>query len=132
MDALSPSIRALARTLLAEAQTGTNSDVHDVALVSEQLRISLTRFAGAVGFASLLQRAVALASAEVPALRTVSVNKDGRLEGLEQLATHAQRVREEAAVAITAHLLGLLVAFIGESLTQQLLRQLWPQSSLDE
>lgn len=34
----------------------------------------------------------------------------------------------EAAVAITAHLLGLLVAFIGVPLTVRLLRESWPDT----
>ena len=38
----------------------------------------------------------------------------------------------EAAVAITAHLLGLLVTFIGEPLTLRLVREAWPDASLDE
>ena len=57
----------------------------DAALLSERVPVSLTRFAGDYGFAALLRRALALATAEVPALRSVSVSADGRLEGLEQL-----------------------------------------------
>ena len=94
--------------------------------------ISLTRFAGADGFASLLRRALALARAEVPSLQTVTVKPDGSLEGLEALAADATNAGPEAAVAITAHLLGLLVTFIGEPLTLRLVREAWPDASLDE
>src|SRR5687768_17526425 len=117
MDAPSTSMRNLARRLLAvEAATLSASDpqAQEAVLVNEKLRISLTRLAGADGFAVLLRRAVALASAEVPALRSAKVSADGRLEGLDQLATHAGSVAIAAAVAITAHLLGLLVTFVGE------------------
>ncbi len=91
--------------------------------VCEKLRISLTRFAGADGFTSLLRRALALARAEVPALHGVQVKADGSLEGLEELAADAGSGGVEAAVAITTHLLGLLVTFVGEPITLRLVRE---------
>ena len=133
MDAPSPSMRSLARRLLAASQTASNQHVHEAVLVSEKLGIPLTKFAGADGFASLLQRALVLASADVPSLKSVKVGADRRLEGLEQLAAATGNGAEaaEAAVAITANLLGLLVTFIGESLTLRLVREAWPEVSLD-
>ena len=122
-------MRDLARRLLAASQTATGPQVHEAVLVSERLRISLERFAGAAGFASLLRRALVLASGDVPLLRSVKIGADGRLEGLEQLDTGTSALESEAAVAITAHLLGLLVAFIGESFTLRLLRDSWPDTS---
>ena len=129
-------MRDLARRLLAveaASQTATDPHVHEAVRVCEKLRISLTRFAGADGFASLLRRALALARAEVPSLQTVHGQARRSLEGLEELAADAdERVGVEAAVAITAHLLGLLVTFIGEPLTLRLVREAWPDASLDE
>ena len=122
-------MRDLARRLLAASQTASGPRVHEAVLVSERLRISLARFAGADGFASLLRRALVLASGDVPSLRSVKIGADGRLEGLEQLDTGTSALESEAAVAITAHLLGLLVAFIGESFTLRLLRDSWPDTS---
>jgi hypothetical protein len=55
-------------------------------LVSEKLRISLTRFAGADGFAALFRRALVLAEAEVPSRQSVKIDRHGHLEGFEQLA----------------------------------------------
>ena len=104
----------------------------------EKLRLSLTRFAGAAGFASLLRRSLTLARADVPQLRDVQINPDGSLAGLEQLAARELRPGSdwdggaEGAVAIIAHLLGLLMTFIGLPLTLQLLREAWPDTSLDE
>jgi signal transduction histidine kinase len=134
MDKPSPSMRDLAGRLLAASQTASDQHVHDAAVVSEELRIPLTRFAGADGFASLLRRALVLASAEVPSLQSIKVGAEGRLEGFEQVAadTGAAARGSEAAVAITAHLLGLLVTFIGEPLTLRLVRGAWPDTSLDE
>ncbi len=122
-------MRDLARRLLAASQTASGSHVHEAVVVIEKLRITLTKFAGSEGFASLLRRALVLASVEVPSLQSVKIGADGRLEGFEQLDTPTGALEGEAAVAITAHLLGLLVAFIGESFTLRLLRESWPDTS---
>jgi hypothetical protein len=132
MDKPSPSMRDLARRLLAASQAASGPHLHEAVLVNEKLRIPLTQFAGADGFASLLRRALALASAEVPVLRSATVSADGRLEGFEQLATHGGSLGDEEAVAITAHLLGLLVTFIGEPLTLKLVREAWRETSPGE
>jgi hypothetical protein len=151
-------MRDLALRLLAVSQTVSGAHVHEAVLVSDKLRISLTRFAGVDGFVSLQRRALVLARAEVPSLQSVKVGADGRLEGFEQqksgecrvasgeqdedehgtspspLATHHSPLTTptEGAAAVTAHLLGLLVTFIGEPLTLALVREAWPDISLDE
>ena len=128
MDKPSSSIRDLARQLLAASQTAADPHVPEAVVVIEKLRIILTKFAGAEGFASLLRRALLLASADVPALQNVKIGADGGLDGFEQIVTCAEG--GEAAVAITSHLLDLLVTFIGEPLTLTLVRAAWPDTSL--
>ena len=86
-------MRDLARRLLAAIQTASGPHGDAAVLVSDRLRVSLTRFAGAAGFASLLRRALLLASAEVPALQSVKLDADGRLQGFEQLVAGAGRPR---------------------------------------
>jgi hypothetical protein len=136
METPSSSIRELARRLLAISQTESKPHTHAAVLTSERLRSSLTRFAGAEGFASLQRRALALAKAEVPALQVVTIGADGRLEGLDRLDDAAGNVAggvgEKAAVAFTAHLLGLFVTFIGEPFTLRLVHEAWPELSLGE
>jgi hypothetical protein len=138
MDTPSPSIRDLARRLLAveaASQSAADPRVHEAIRVCEKLRVSLTRFAGVDGFTALLRRALALARAEVPALHGITEKADGSMEGLEKIAAAAGSSGvggNDAAVAITAHLLGLLVTFIGEPLTVRLAREAWPDASLDE
>lgn len=138
MDSPSPSIRNLSQRLLAieaAGRTATDASEHVAVRVCEKLRFSLTRFAGADGFAALQRRAVALARAEVPSLQHVTVDPDGSLEGLENLvadATNPGKGSTDEAEAIIVHLLGLLVAFIGEPLTLRLVREAWPDVSLDE
>ena len=132
MDSRSQSIRDLARTLLADSRIGAGPHLQDVEVVAERLRYSLTRFAGASGVASLLKRAVALASAEVPAFRGVTVSSDGRLGGLEKLTMHTNTEREQAAIVFAAHVLGLLATFVGEPLTKRLVLQHLPETSPNE
>jgi hypothetical protein len=133
MEALPPSVRKLARQLLVLEATGESAGsgarAHEAVRVCDKLRISLTRFAGADGFASLLRRALALARAEVPSLNRVKIRPDCSVEGLEELGRNDVT---EAAAALTAHLLGLLVTFIGHPLTLRLVRQAWPNASLDK
>jgi hypothetical protein len=134
MDAPSSSMRDLARRLLAASQSASDPHVHEAVAVIEKLRIILTRFAGAEGFASLLRRALLLTSADVPSLQSVKIGADGRLEGFEQRAGDKSTgvAGDEAGVAITAHVLELLVTFIGERLTLTLVREAWPDISMAE
>ena len=132
MDTPISSMRDLARRLLTASQTGSAPHVSEPVAVIERLRISLAKFAGDAGFESLMRRAMVLASADVPSLQSVKIGANGRLDGIEQLAaeTGAGALGDEAAVAITAHLLGLLVAFVGEPLTLRLLRESWPDTRI--
>jgi hypothetical protein len=138
MDTPSPSIRDLARRLLAvEAarQSATDLRGQEAVRVFEKLRVSLTRLAGADGFTAILRRALALARAEVPALHGSAVKAGGSRKGLAEVVADAcgsEVGGGEAAVAIIAQLLGLLVTFIGESLTVRLVREAWPDASLGE
>ena len=127
-------MRDLARRLLAAEATSpgdTHARAHEAVRVCEKLRISLTRFAGADGFASLLRRSLVLARADVASLSRVTVNPDCSMEGLEALAAEDADDAVKAGTAIAAHLLGLLVTFIGEPLTLRLVREAWPDEPLD-
>ena len=127
MERPSPSIRDLAQQLLAVSLTVSDPQVHEAVLVSDKLRTSLTKFAGVDGFISLQRRALVLARAEVPSLQCVKVGIDGRLQGFEEVTSETLA---GAGAAITAHLLELLVTFIGEPLMRTLIREAWPDTSL--
>jgi hypothetical protein len=105
-------------------------DNHNAMRVCEKFQLLLTRFAGADSFISLLRRALALASKEFPALAGVKVSADGHMERFEELV--AKSDANEAAVAVIAHLLWLLINFIGEPLTVKLVREAWPDVALDD
>jgi hypothetical protein len=136
MNRATPQTRDFATRLIAYETGGGKSSVTKTPaafLVCEKLRPPLAKLAGTGGFHALLSRAIALANPEVPWLRTVHVNTDGSLEGLEEL--HAHLDHDElfnGGVVLVAQLLGLLVAFIGEDLTLRLMREVWPKAPLND
>jgi len=101
--------------------------------VCEKLRPRLVTLMGNTGFRALLSRALARAAADVPSLRAVQVEADGSLAEADKL--EVQAAPEELAkgsVVLLAHLLGLLVTFIGETLALRLVREVWPKLPLDD
>lgn len=129
-------MRNFARLLSAyEARRNKFSEAKPPATfpVCDKLRPHLATLVGIAGYRALLSRALALAGAEVPWLRELHVKADGSFEGLEEL--HAKLAPEEfikGRSVLLAHLLGLLVAFIGENLTLRLVREIWPKVPLDD
>jgi hypothetical protein len=99
--------------------------------VCEKLRLLLSKLAGAAGFQSLMSRALAMAKAEVPSLEAVQVRADGSLAGFDGGGQnqHAGAIGQ-GGVVVVAQLLGLLVTFIGDSLTLRLVRDAWPDAAV--
>lgn len=96
--------------------------------VPDRMRTHLTMLMGNEGHRALLMRALALAASEVRWLREIGVGIDGSLEGLDTIL--APVTPDEAlngGTVLVAHLIGLLVAFIGERLTLQIVREVWPK-----
>jgi nicotinic acid phosphoribosyltransferase len=131
MNNATPKLKEFARRLLAhEEASGKSADAKDFKAfrVCEKLCGPLSKLTGVGGFRSLLSRALALAGAEVPWLRALHINSDGSLEGLEQLETKLDsREIAEGEVVLVSQLLGLLVTFIGPTLTVGMLRDIWPK-----
>ena len=116
-----PTTRELAQRLLASEGVGTSpsmADMHAVCRVCDKLRRPLTTLAGVAGFRSLLARALTLAKQESPVLGGWEVKSDGSLEGLNGEAA-------QSGAVLIAHLIGLMITFIGESLTLRLLHDVW-------
>ncbi|MBA3832402.1 MAG: hypothetical protein H0X34_11030 [Chthoniobacterales bacterium] len=133
MSRATPQMRDLSRRLIAY-ETGksktSGAKISAAFHVSEKLRPQLTTFMGSVGFRALVSRALALANAEVPWLRVAQVKADGSLQGLSESEAQVDpKEIFEGGVVLLAHLLGLLVAFIGENLTLGLMREVWPKIS---
>ncbi|HEY5237636.1 MAG TPA: hypothetical protein VIJ62_04585 [Rhizomicrobium sp.] len=102
-------------------------------LVIEKLHLHLTTLMGNTGFRALLSRALALANAEVPWLRAVHVKADGSFEEVDELGAQVDPAEiSEGKVVLLAQLLGLLVTFIGGSLTLRLVHEMWPKIPLND
>ena len=127
----SPSIRKLAKQLMAaEASSRTDADEPAAVLVLEKLRETLTKFAGAEGFTAILRRSLALTRVDVPALKNAAVRADGRIGGIQDAAAWDRD--GNAGTELTAQILWLLVTFVGEPIAIQLVREAWPDETIDE
>jgi hypothetical protein len=136
MSRASSQNQELARRLIAfEAARANSSDAPvDVAmLVIGELRLRLVKLAGAEGFRSLLSRALTLSKVEAPALQTVQIGADGSVEGLDGIdgSEEARAAAGQAGAILVAHLLQLLVTFIGTPLTLRLVRDTWPDAPME-
>jgi hypothetical protein len=135
MNTATPAIRNLARRLIALESARAPSDglIDEAVQACDKLRVPLGKLAGVAGFRSLMARAMALATAEVPWLESVQVRADGSLEGFDAARLPQGAVPGgEAGVVVVAQLLGLLVTFIGEPLTLRFVRDAWPDASVTE
>ena len=136
MSRATPQMRSIAKHLMvtetrrtssAKAATGAGFPVTD------ELRPHLATLVGKSGVRALLARSLALASAEVSWLRAAQAHADSDMEGLEALAADLDPAELfEGRVVLLAQLLGLLVAFIGPSLTSRLIGEIWPEVPLKE
>jgi hypothetical protein len=135
MSRASPKMRHFAKRLTVYergANKVTQTKTPPAFQVCEKLRVHLATLMGATGFRELLSCALPRAKAEAPWLRGLHVTADGALEGLEELsAQHNPDELFEGGVVLVAQLLGLLVAFIGETMTLRFVREVWPDVPLD-
>lgn len=128
---------ASAAGALADALAGASADasagVNVATQVVDELRLRLVKLAGIDGFRSLLARALVMARKEAPSLCDVQVRDDGTLQGfdVEHLHQANAETSAEAGAILVAHLLDLLITFIGEPLTLQLVRDAWIDASLN-
>jgi len=136
MERTFPARHDLAQRLLTIEAASTppagQASSHETGRVVEKLRLALTRFAGSAGFSALLTRSLALAKADLPggaeALKSVKLLPNGSLEGFPGSPGGGER---EAGIALIACLLGLLVTFLGETITLGLLNEAWPGETLN-
>ena len=130
MSRATPSLRNFASDLIAQDAKSKNtlrSGQTTFFPVIEKLRPPLTNLMGGAGFGALISRSLVLAAAEIPALQRVQLNAKGEWEGLEAIEARLDVDGfDEERVVVIAHLLGLLVAFVGEALTLRLVAEIWP------
>jgi len=142
MNKVSPEMHELARRLVyfETARDDALAVRAGAAMrVIEELRLRLIKLVGIHGFHTLLSRALALARTEVPVLETVRINADGFLEGRDEtepgreatVGATSTATEGQGGTLLVAHLLELLMTFIGESLTLHLVRDAWPEAPLN-
>jgi hypothetical protein len=135
MNRATPQMRSVAKHLMDyDAPRSEPSEAKTLAAfpVTEKLRSHLAGLMGPAGFRALLSRALVLASVEVPWLRAMHVKADGTLEAQEPVQAPVGSAEFlEGSVVLLAHLLGLLVAFIGPNLTSRIAGEIWPQIPLN-
>jgi hypothetical protein len=127
---ISSQMREFAERFFAdETATATPSEAKMLVAFSicEKLRRPLTTLAGAIGFQSLMLRALTLAKREAPSLTVVKVTADGSLQDGDVEPNRDND--DDGGVLLVAHLLGLLFTFIGETLTLRLVHDIWPDAS---
>ena len=135
MSRATPQIHEFAKRLIAlEARSNSAKAKSPPAFSAiEKLRPHLATLMGNAGFRAILSRALALASAESSWLSTLHLSVDGSLQGSNEIAREADsRQVAEGTVALVSQLLGLLATFIGEDLTVHLVREVWPQLSVND
>jgi hypothetical protein len=136
MNRVPSETRALAARLIAlelRSRKAGESKGPAAFPVCETLRPQLATLMGSAGFHALLTRALAVARAEDPWLRAVEVEADGSLRARDEAEAMANtKAMTESSVVLVSHLLGLLVAFIGDALTLRMVREVWPKLPLDE
>jgi len=136
LNQAAPRIRSLAQRLIAHETKENKSSgekSRTIFPIPEKLRPRLVALVGSTGFAALLSRALVLARPDVAWLRAVHVNAHGSLEGPAELEAQVDPEKiTEGRVALLARLLGLLMALIGEDLTMQLIRDVWPKLILND
>lgn len=134
MNRANPRMRGLARRLIVSDALMTSPSMAGRATpfpVTDTLRPHLATLVGKGGVRALLARALALSTGEITWLRGVQVNADGDLEGLDAVGSLLDPAELlEGRVVLLAQLLGLLVAFMGPSLTSSLVGEFWPEISL--
>jgi hypothetical protein len=133
-----PGMRDLAHRLLTyEAGADKTSEPMEspTVRVYEKLRQCLGEFVGTTGFHSLASRALTLSRTETPTLCAARIAADGSLQGLGNIETQFEIDNDPAGdggIILIARLLGLLRLFLGEALTQSLLRNAWPGEVFDD
>lgn len=117
---------------MAQEAIARNEAAISAAEICDKLRPKLSTLMGATGFRALLRRALVLASLEAPSLRSLIVDTEGALVRADGATGQLADSNDIAGgVVLIAQLLSLLVAFIGEGLTMQLLVEIWPRFLAD-
>jgi hypothetical protein len=129
---LPPALTQLARQLLlheADERLEPAALGDAIEHVYAKFRRRLVDLIGQTGFSALFSRALHLARRESAQLTAISVDAAApqQLLGAHEFAVAHASDAAAAFTAIVAHFIWLLLTFIGEQLSIQLITDIWPQ-----
>ena len=130
---MTPAHQQLARWLVRRerevgARKNPDAEIDLAELVVGKLAPQVTVLVTEAGYRALLSRALRLAQADFPLLDGVQVGTVGAyIDGSRVVGAG---VSEESVVAFIGTLIGLLATFIGADLTDNLIRDAWPEARL--
>ena len=128
-------LKALASRLLAYERNSGPPKLPTEATtfrVCARLSTALSALTGVAGFRALLDRATALAAADLPWFASLRVHTDGSIERASEVVLLSPDESGVGEAVLVAHLLGLLDVFIGVDLTVHLIRDLWPEAAFED
>lgn len=138
-----PAARMLAGRVLSY-EAGSSPEPAALAEAADRadarLRGRLAELIGLMGYATLIARAHSLARAEIPTLRQITPEARGN-DGSRGVRDYVEfalansdnpRAAEAALSGILAHVIGLLITFIGEDLALRLVYEAWPEIENDQ
>lgn len=128
---MTPEQRNLARWILQhERELGAKPEPEArIALAERALRRlapGVTTLVTSTGYRTLLARALRLAQAEFPILGALRIPTSG--EYLKGRPVPRSGATDDSLVALIATLIALLATFIGDDLTDNIIRDVWPDS----
>ena len=130
-------LRQLALTVLAQhsgSEEGTEVLAASARRAYDELARVSTPLIGQVGVDALIGRALHLAQREYPWLSAAPESNEANepfAQVIVSLSRQNPAIATEGTAAVFATFAGLLVTFIGESLTTGLLRKAWPDAFSD-
>ncbi|HEV2620113.1 MAG TPA: hypothetical protein VGU23_09285 [Acidobacteriaceae bacterium] len=100
--------------------------------VVEQLCTRVAEMSGSTGLQIMLTRALRATHADFPWLGSVNASNSGAVQGLDRVQPPPNlHEAMRCEMAILGSLIELLRSFLGDGVTLQLLRSLWPLANLD-
>jgi hypothetical protein len=129
-------MRAFAQRLIACERAGEKASAKTVPtalVICTKLQPDLASLMGDSGFRAVMSRALTLAKLESPQLLNLRITtNDERADLYEYEPGLVPDEIADGGVVLLAQLLGLLGTFIGDSLTERIVRGVWPKLPLSD
>ena len=136
MSLTSPNWKYFAKVVIeAETSVGGTYDIKipDGRRAIDKLMPHLATLVGNLGCDALILRARALGNADVPWMAAISPKMQGSLDEFYEIGSQL-KIDEfsKGCLVLLSHLFDLLATFIGQDITLRLVREVWPELSLDD